>query len=94
MIVVTAGKAGAGVTTLAVNLSVALAEQGARVVTVDADLDRSDVAVLCGLMPDVPARDLLVAGGDIHEVLLRGPAGIQIVPGLGVSHGDDQQERA
>jgi flagellar biosynthesis protein FlhG len=94
VIVVTAGKGGAGVTTLTVNLSVALAEQGARVVTVDADLNRSDVAVLCGLTSDVPARDLLVAGGDIHEVLLRGPAGIQILPGIGLLHGDGRWTEA
>ncbi|MEX0818879.1 MAG: AAA family ATPase, partial [Pirellulaceae bacterium] len=49
LMVVTGGKEGAGVTTMAVNLSVTLAEQGQRVVIVDADPHRSDVASLCGL---------------------------------------------
>jgi len=76
------GKGGVGVTTLAVNLSVGLAEQGARVVIVDADLYRSDVAVLCGVTEKESVVDVFVARRDIHEVLQRGPAGIQVVPGL------------
>ena len=46
LIVLTGGKSGVGVTTIAVNLSVALAEQGSRVVIVDADMHRSDGASL------------------------------------------------
>ncbi len=69
-------------TTIAVNLSVALAEHGARVVVVDADLHQSDVAKLCGLSDHQGVVDVLVARRDIHEVLQRGPAGIQVVPGL------------
>ena len=82
LIVVTSGKGGVGVTTLAVNLCVALAEQGARAVVVDADLNRSDAAKLCGLSEQQSVGDVVTARRDIHEVLQRGPAGIQIVPGL------------
>jgi MinD-like ATPase involved in chromosome partitioning or flagellar assembly len=80
LILVTAGREGVGATTLTVNLCVALAEHGARVVAVDADLHHSDMASLCGLTQE----QLLppVARRDIHEVLARGPAGIQIIPGL------------
>lgn len=81
MIVVTSGQGGVGVTSLAVNLSVALAEQGSRVVIVDAD-PRAEVAALCGLDRQGPGEEVLVARRDIHEVLRRGPAGIQIVPRL------------
>ena len=82
LLVVTGGKGGVGVTTIAVNLSVALAEQGLRVVIVDANLHRSDVAALCGLTNQHNIADVLAAKHSIHEVLQRGPAGIQIVPGL------------
>ena len=82
LMVLVGGKGGVGVTTLAVNLSVGLAEQGARVVVVDADLYRSDVAVLCGIAERATVEDVLIARRDVHEVLQRGPAGIQIVPGL------------
>ena len=81
-VVVTGGKGGLGVTTLAVNLAVALAGQGARVVLVDADLHRADVAMLCGVTERGDVADVLSQRRDIHEVLVLGPAGIQLVPGL------------
>jgi flagellar biosynthesis protein FlhG len=81
-VVVVGGKAGVGVTSLVVNLAVALGEQGARVVIVDADMRHSDVALLCGIRVQTSVADVLSARRDIHEVLQRGPAGVQIVPGL------------
>ena len=81
-IVLSGGKGGVGVTTLAVNLAVAMGELGSRVVLVDADLYRADVAVLCGLSERHSVADVIAARRDIHEVLERGPAGIQVVPGL------------
>ncbi len=85
--VLTGGKGGVGTTTLAVNLSVALSQQGARVVLVDADLNRPDVATLCGVTEAGSVVDVLTARQDIHEVLQRGPAGIQIVPGMWAAGG-------
>ena len=82
LLVLSGGKGGVGVTTLAVNLSVALSRRGNRVVLVDADLYRADVATLCGLEERGNVADVLSARRDIHEVLQRGPAGIQVVPGL------------
>jgi len=81
LLAVTGGSSGVGVTTIAVNLAVAFAEQGSRVVIVDADLHRADVAALCGLGGHPGLADVLVSRRDIHEVLQRGPAGIQVVPG-------------
>jgi len=82
LLVLSGGKGGVGVTTLAVNLSVALSRQGASVVLVDADLYRADVATLCGLDERGNVADVLSARCAIHEVLQSGPAGIQVVPGL------------
>ena len=82
LLVLAAGKGGVGVTTLAVNLAIGLAEQGARVVVVDADLHRNDVAAICGIPQPETTANAMVARRDIHEALQRGPAGIQIVPGL------------
>jgi flagellar biosynthesis protein FlhG len=82
LIVVGAGKSGVGATTTAFNLSVAFAEYGSRVVVVDADLSCGGVTRLCGLTRGQSLGDVLFARRDIHEVLQRGPAGIQVVPGL------------
>jgi flagellar biosynthesis protein FlhG len=80
-LVVCGAAVGVGVTTLSVNLAVALSGQGWRVVLVDADWRRADVAVLCGLTPTAGITDVLAARRDIHEVLQPGPGGIQVVVG-------------
>jgi flagellar biosynthesis protein FlhG len=83
LVVVTSGQSGVGVTTLAVNLSAALAEQGSRVVLVDADATGESIAALCGLPAAAAASaEFVGAKRDIHEILQLGPAGIQIAPGL------------
>jgi flagellar biosynthesis protein FlhG len=81
-LIVCGGKGGVGATTIAVNLSVALARLGARVVLVDADMNRADVAALCQLDARHTVADVLSGRRTVHEVLHRGPAGIQVLPGL------------
>jgi len=82
LIAVAAGAEGAGASMIAINVSIALAELGSRVVVVDADPHRADVAKLCGVNVPSAAGNLFGARRDIHEVMLRGPGGIQIVPSL------------
>lgn len=82
LLVLTGAKGGVGTTTLAVNLAVAMADHGVRVVLVDADVQRADVTTLCGLDDHQGMADVLASRRDIHEVLMRGPAGIQVVPGV------------
>jgi flagellar biosynthesis protein FlhG len=82
MIVVTGGQRALGTTTIALNLTVALVQQGQRAVLVDADFDRGSVAALCGIPERGSIVDVLSARHTIHEVLARGPAGIQVLPGV------------
>ena len=51
VIAVTGGKGGVGKTTVAVNLSLALAKMGRRVVLLDADLGLANIDILLGLTP-------------------------------------------
>jgi flagellar biosynthesis protein FlhG len=71
-----------GVSTLAIQVAIALVDQGLRVVLVDADLYRADIAPLCNLPERGHVGDILSARRDIHEVLERGPGGILVVPGV------------
>ncbi len=80
-LVVCGGKGGVGTTTLAVNLGVAIARQGVSTVLADVDMNRADVANLCGLEVRECICDVLAGNRTIHEVLHRGPAGIQVLPG-------------
>ena len=78
----TSGQTGVGVTTIAINLAVALAQQGGRIVLVDADSQGMGIATLCGVKFEENVGDILVARRDIHEALCLGPAGIQLIPSL------------
>jgi flagellar biosynthesis protein FlhG len=80
LVVVAGGKGGVGTTTVAVNLAAALAREGSRVVLVDADFAGPNVAELCGLDGAYGAADVLAGRRTVHEVLLRGPIGIQVLP--------------
>lgn len=82
LILLTGGQPGVGVTTMSVNLAVSLADQGARVVLIDADSHGTSVGALCGIDAQKSLADVLVARRDIHEALQLGPRGIQVIPGL------------
>src|SRR5262245_12233773 len=81
MLVVSGGRPGVGATTLAVNLATALAQDAHRVVLIDADLYRADVASHCNLPHGLNIADVLAGRRNIHEVLQLGPAGMQILAG-------------
>jgi pilus assembly protein CpaE len=72
------GKGGAGKTTVATNLGVALAQSGARTCLVDLDLAFGDVGVLLGLFPErtladaVPMAATLDAAGAASLVTVHG----------------------
>jgi MinD-like ATPase involved in chromosome partitioning or flagellar assembly len=90
-ITVLGGEPHVGCTTVAVELSYALVEQGARVVLVDIDPRAAGVAQFFGhvsRLHDLPG----VAQRDIHEALQLGPRGIQWVPGVWESYPARQPE--
>ena len=80
VIAVTGGKGGVGKTTVAVNLSLALAELGRRVVLLDGNLGLANIDALLGLAPQYTLADLIEGRCELSDVLVRGPGGVQIVP--------------
>ncbi|MEJ2694132.1 MAG: MinD/ParA family protein [Candidatus Thiodiazotropha sp.] len=87
VIAVTGGKGGVGKTNISVNLGVALAELGRRVMLLDADLGLANIDVVLGL----PARRNLshVMSGEcsLEEIMVTGPKGLQVIPGAsGIQH--------
>lgn len=80
VIAVTGGKGGVGKTNVSVNLSIALASLGRKVVLLDADFGLANVDVLLGLYPKHTLADVMDGKCDLRDVLLAGPGGIKIVP--------------
>jgi MinD-like ATPase involved in chromosome partitioning or flagellar assembly len=81
LVVVTGAMHGVGTTTVALNLALALARQGRRVVLVDADLVRGGRLSCLAQRDGGSILDVLAGRRTVHEVLARGPAGVQILPG-------------
>lgn len=80
VIAVTGGKGGIGKTNVSVNLSLALAKKGRRVVLLDADLGLANVDVLLGIEANKTLADVLAGECSLLDVMVDGPMGIKIVP--------------
>jgi flagellar biosynthesis protein FlhG len=80
VIAVSSGKGGVGKTNSVVNLSVAFAQMGKKVLLMDADLGLGNVDVLLGLAPKNNLGDLINGEKSLEEVIVEGPSGIMILP--------------
>lgn len=81
VIAVTSGKGGVGKTSFTVNLALALAELGQRVVILDGDLGLANVDVAFGLTARYTIEHLLSGEKTIEQIMLTSPQGIGIIPG-------------
>ncbi len=80
VIAVTGGKGGVGKSNVSINLALALAEKGRRVVVLDADLGLANIDVLMGLTAKRNIADVISGECSLREVMVEGPMGVKIVP--------------
>lgn len=80
VIAVTSGKGGVGKTNVVANLAVSLSKVGKRVLILDADLGLGNLDVLLGLVPRHTIEDVLVGTHTLAEIILKGPAGVHVLP--------------
>lgn len=80
VIAVTSGKGGVGKSNIVVNLGLALARMGQKVLLIDADLGLANLDILLGLTPRFTIHDLLSLRRTISEVMVEGPEGLKILP--------------
>lgn len=81
VIAVTSGKGGVGKTNVAVNLAIATARLGQRVILVDLDLGLANADILLDLNPRFNLSQVLAGRKTIEEVMLAAPGGVRVVPG-------------
>ncbi len=81
IVVFTSGKGGVGKSNLALNLAVATAQAGSRVCLLDINPGSSNFDLLCGLNCYWNFGHVLTGAKSLGEVILKGPAGINVVPG-------------
>lgn len=80
VIAVTSGKGGVGKTSVSVNLAVAIAQAGKRVMLLDGDLGLANVDVMLGLQPSFNLAHVLEGKCTLEETIIEGPSGVMVVP--------------
>ncbi|MBP5304256.1 MAG: MinD/ParA family protein [Lachnospiraceae bacterium] len=81
VITVTSGKGGVGKSSVAVNLAIAFAKQGRRVIILDADFGLANVEVMLGVRPTSNLADLMFRNKSIKDIITEGPDGIGFISG-------------
>ncbi len=81
VITVTSGKGGVGKTNFTVNLALALAGLGQKVLVIDADLGMANVDVVLGCSTPFNILNLLEDGINLNDIIVEGPHGIKFMSG-------------
>jgi len=79
-IAVTGGKGGVGKTNVTLNLAMAMAQMGKKVLVLDADLGLANCDVMLGLRVERNLSHVLSGEAELDDILIEGPFGIKIVP--------------
>lgn len=81
VIAIASGKGGVGKTSISVNLAIAMARRGQRVMLLDADLGLANVDVMLGIHPRCNLSHFLLHKCALQDVIINGPCGIKVIPG-------------
>jgi len=81
IITISSGKGGVGKTNIAINLAIAFAEIGKRVVVMDADLGLANVNVILGIIPKYNLYHVIKNQKKLREIIVDTQYGIQIIAG-------------
>jgi flagellar biosynthesis protein FlhG len=79
-VAVVSGKGGVGKSNVVANLAVAMADLGASVLVLDADLGQANLDVLLGVHPRADLLSVLRGECALEDIVIEGPAGVRLVP--------------
>lgn len=80
VVTVISGKDGVGKTSILVNLAVALAKRGKYVMLIDEHSGAASAGRMLGMEPRYDLLHVMRGEKELHEVILQGPEGVEIVP--------------
>ena len=80
VIAVSSGKGGVGKTNVSVNLAISLANEGKKVLLMDADLGLANIDIMLGLRHTYNLSHVLSGQCSLEEIIIDGPKGIKIIP--------------
>ncbi len=81
IITVASGKGGVGKTNVAINIAIAYAQLGKKVIVMDADLGLANVNVVLGIIPKYNLYHLLRKQKNMRDIIMETQYGIDIVAG-------------
>ena len=80
-IAITGGKGGVGKTTVALNLAIALSEQGQKVLLLDGDTDLANVSIMVGAYPQRTLADVVAGRCAMQDIIMTTYGGLDLIPG-------------
>lgn len=81
IIAITSGKGGVGKTNLAVNMAIAYAQQGKKVILIDGDLGMANVNVLLNVVPQYNLMHVINKQKSMQEIITETEFGIKFIAG-------------
>ncbi len=81
VIAITSGKGGVGKSSFTVNLALALANYGKKVLIIDADLGMANIDVIMGCISSYSLLDIITGSRSLEEVIVTGPRNVKFLPG-------------
>ncbi|MDX8410087.1 MAG: AAA family ATPase [Mariprofundales bacterium] len=81
VIAISSGKGGVGKTFTSIHLAARAAQQGKRVLLLDADLGLANVDVMLGISPSGSIQDVVMQGKSLADILVPSGYGFDVLPG-------------